>query len=292
MARIKANGIEIEYDTFGRKKGRPLVLIMGLGEQMVAWPEQFCRMLADAGFFVIRFDNRDTGHSTKMESKSITDLQAAWEAYFKGESFKPPYTLKNMAADAIGLMDEIGVEKAYACGFSLGGMIAQNIAFNYPERLLGMICMGSSTGELHLPPPTPDAQAVMATPPPQNRDSFIIHQVHVFRVFSGGSRYFDPECRTEIAAQSYDRCFYPPGFILQSVAMLADGSRRERLEKVRVPTLVLHGELDPMARSVHGQAVADAVERAEIIIVPEWGHGLDYPKLWPHLIGHLVSTFL
>jgi pimeloyl-ACP methyl ester carboxylesterase len=168
-------------------------------------------------------------------------------------------------------------------------MIAQNMAFIFPERLAGMICMGSSTGERTLPPPKPVAQNAMATPPPQSRAGFIEHAVKIFRSFAGGSKLYDAECRAEIAGLTYDRCYYPQGFLRQSVAMLADGSRAERLEKVDLPTLVLQGELDPLTQPQHGRAIADAVPGAEIAILTDWGHGLDYPKLWIPIVEHMVN---
>ncbi len=289
MPKTKADSIQIHYETLGKADRPPLLLISGLGQQMAAWPDTLCRMLVDNGFFVIRFDNRDTGFSAKLDSKGIPDLQAAWEAYFQGAHISPPYTLRDMAADAIAVSDALGIQKVYACGFSLGGMIAQNMAFEFPERLAGMICMGSSTGYLSLPPPSPEAQAIMATPAPPTREEYINHMVKVFRVFSCGSKFYDASCQAEIAAQSYDRCFYPVGFIRQSVAMLADGSRQERLRKVIVPTLAVQGESDPLARPAHGRAIADAVQNAKFITLPEWGHGIDYPALWLVFTRHLAD---
>jgi len=189
MAAVTTHTIQIHYETLGKANRPPLLLISGLGQQMAAWPDDFCRMLVDNGFFVIHFDNRDTGLSAKLDSKGIPDLQAAWEAYFKGVHISPPYTLRDMAADAIAVSDALGIQKAYACGFSLGGMIAQNMAFEFPERLAGMICMGSSTGDLRLPPPSPEAQAIMATPAPPTREEYINHMVWVFRVFTVGQSF-------------------------------------------------------------------------------------------------------
>jgi pimeloyl-ACP methyl ester carboxylesterase len=288
MPTTSVNSIEIVYETFGQPGDPSLVLIMGLGEQMVAWPVEFCRMLADNGFYVIRFDNRDTGLSTKFDACGLPDLNGAWDAYFKAAPITPPYSLQDMAADVNGLLESLNIEKAFVCGFSLGGMIAQNMAFKFAKRMAGLICMGSSTGERHLPPPRAEAQQTMATPPPQSRDGYIEHAVSVFQIFAGGSPLYEARCRAEIAAMTYDRQFYPIGFIRQSVAMLADGSRRERLEKVRLPTLVLHGELDPLAQPEHGMAIADALAGAQFILVPEWGHGLDYPQLWPKIVEQLV----
>jgi len=245
--------------------------------------------LADRGFFVIRFDNRDTGLSTKFDSYGIPDLFGAWDSYFKATPITPPYSLQDMAADVNGLLEALNIEKSYICGFSLGGMIAQNMAFIFPKRMAGMICIGSSTGERTLPPPTPEAQKAMATPPPESREGFIEHAISIFRSFSCGSPYYDARCRAAIAASTYDRCFYPQGFIRQSVAMLADGSRTERLRKVHLPTLVIQGELDPVAQPIHGKAITESVPNAEFMLLSDWGHGFDYPELWSSLIQYIVD---
>lgn len=290
MTALSSNGIEICYDTFG-KPGEPcILLISGLGEQMTSWPQGLCRQLSDCGFFVIRFDNRDTGLSAKLEDKGIPDLDYAWDAYYNSLPIIPPYTLHDMAADADGVLEQLHIEKALICGFSLGGMIAQNMAHDFPHRVAGMICMGSSTGDLTLPPPKPEAGAAMTTPPPDNREGFIQHSVSVFKAFSGGSGKFSPECRQDVAGTSYDRSYYPVGFMRQSVAMLADGSRTHRLETLDVPTLVMHGELDPLAPVDHGRAIARAVKNAEFTVLPDWGHGMDYPDLWPVIAGR-ISKF-
>ncbi len=289
MSEVSTNSLCVHYETFGLSTDPSIVLIMGLGEQMVAWPTEFCRMLVDQGFYVIRFDNRDTGYSTQFGSCGIPDLFGAWDSYFNATPITPPYSLQDMAADVNGLLEDLNIEKSYICGFSLGGMIAQNMAFIFPERMAGMICIGSSTGERTLPPPTPEAHKAMATPPPETRESFIDHTIDTFRSFSGGSPYYDPCCRAEIAALTYDRCFYPEGFMRQSVAMLADGERTERLRKIHVPTLVLHGEMDPVAQPIHGKAITESVPNAEFGLLSDWGHGFDYPELWPSLVQYIVN---
>jgi pimeloyl-ACP methyl ester carboxylesterase len=212
----------------------------------------------------------------------------AWEAYFRGEPITPPYTLQDMAADVVGLMDTLHLEKASVCGFSLGGMIAQNMAFAFSHRMGSMICMGASTGERGLPSPSPEARSAMLAPPPPSRDGFVGHSVSVYRAFAGGSTLYDAGSRAEIAALSFDRGLYPEGFVRQSVAMLADGDRTERLKKVRLPTLVLHGEADSLAPVAHGHAIAEAVPGARFETLAHWGHGIDYPALWPSLAEHII----
>ncbi|NNK85010.1 MAG: alpha/beta hydrolase [Desulfobacterales bacterium] len=278
------NSINMAFETFGNPEDTCLVLIMGLGEQMVAWPDNFCRILAYNGFFAVRLDNRDAGLSSKFDACGIPDLNKAWAFYYNDTPITSPYTLKDMAADVKGLLDWLKIEKVVVCGFSLGAMIAQNMAFAFPDRMIGMVCMGSSTGARGLPAPSAEAQTVMASPPPQSREDYIDHATSIFKAFSGGSLLYDKKCRAEIAALSFDRCFYPQGFMRQSVAMLADGSRKKRLESIQLPTLVLQGELDPIAQIEHGLAIRDAVPNASFSIISKWGHGLDYPEIWPQLI--------
>ncbi len=288
MKTISVNSIELCYETFGSQSDTPLILIMGLSEQMVAWPDKFCSMLAESSFYVIRFDNRDTGLSTKMEDCGVPDIFKAWESYFSGAAVEAPYTLQDMATDVNELQKALDIKKAYVCGLSLGGMIAQNVAFLFPEDILGMICIGSSTGDLTLPPPEQEVQAAMNTRPPETRADYIDHNISVMRAFSGGSSFYDAECRRKIAASAFDRCLYPIGFIRQSVAMLADGSRADRLKNIEVPTLVLQGKLDPMTQVEHGQAIAAAVQNSSYYALDNWGHGIDYPKLWGKIIDKLI----
>ncbi|MCP3876132.1 MAG: alpha/beta hydrolase [Desulfobacteraceae bacterium] len=289
MSTININSIKIAYEAFGKHANPSVILIAGLGEQMVSWPIEFCQKLSNEGFYVIRFDNRDTGLSTTFDKKGIPDLQKAWEAYFTSSPITPPYSLEDMASDVNGLLEALNIDKAYVFGHSMGGMVAQNMAFKYPERMAGMVCIGSSTGDLTLPPPKPEVQTVMADPPPDSREKFIAHSVLVFKVFSNGSTGYDAECRAKIAEQTYDRNYYPIGFMRHSVAMLADGSRTERLKEISVPTLVIQGEIDPLAQPAHGQAIAGAVQNSKFIQIPNLGHGMDYPELWPIIINHFLN---
>jgi len=213
MPHILVNGVEIEFDTFGEKTGRPLLLIMGLGTQMIAWPEGFCQKLADKGHFVVRFDNREVGLSSKMGDGGVPDIMAGISAAMEGRRVEAPYTLSDMAADAIGLMDVIDLRSAHICGLSMGGMIAQTMVMEYPDRVLSLISMESSTGDVTLPDPTPEAMEAMFSFPPQEREANIQHRTGVMCVFAGGSDKFDEAMENEISARSYDRCFYPEGFV-------------------------------------------------------------------------------
>ena len=289
MTCIAANGIDIEYDTFGDRNGSPLLLIMGLSSQMVAWPESFCRKLARSGHWVLRFDNRDVGLSAKIEGVGIPDLMAAMRAHQQGQAVEAPYTLSDMAADAIGLMDALKLEKAHVCGLSMGGMIAQVMAIEYPGRILSLTSMESSTGDPTLPPAKVQAMEAMLSPPPQDRDGYIHHAVKVFRAFSGGSDKFDETLEKELAVNSYDRSFYPVGFTRQLAAILASGDRSESLASVTAPTLVIHGANDPLVPLAHGRATARAIPGAKFLVVEGLGHGIAYPTLWDELVDAITQ---
>ena len=284
MTRIAANGIDIEYDTFGDRNGSPLLLIMGLSSQMVAWPESFCRKLARSGHWVLRFDNRDVGLSSKIEGVGVPNLMGIMAAHQQGKPVNAPYTLSDMAADALGLMDALKLEKAHVCGLSMGGMIAQVMALEYPRRVLSLISMESSTGDPTLPSAKPQAMDAMLSPPLQDRDEYVQHMVEVFRAFSGGSDKFDEILEGELAANSYDRSFYPIGFIRQLAAILASGDRTESLASVTVPTLVIHGADDPLVPLAHGRATARAIPGAKFLVVKGLGHGIAYPGLWDEIV--------
>jgi len=289
MTRAAANGIDIEYDTFGDRSRSPLLLIMGLSSQMVAWPESFCRKLAQSGHWVLRFDNRDVGLSSKIEGVGVPDLMAAMAAHQQGQPVGAPYTLSDMAADAVGLMDALHLEKAHVCGLSMGGMIAQVMALEYPRRILSLISMESSTGDPTLPPAKTQAMEAMLSPPPQDRDGYIQHAVEVFRAFSGGSDKFDEALARKLASNSYDRSFYPMGFTRQVAAILASGDRSESLASVTAPTLVIHGANDPLVPLAHGRATASAIPGAKLLVVEGLGHGIAYPSLWDEIVVAIMQ---
>jgi pimeloyl-ACP methyl ester carboxylesterase len=284
MGRVKVNGLEIEYELFGPETGRPLLLIMGIGVQMIGWPDPFCQKLADQGHFVIRFDNRDVGLSTKMEEGGLPHFMAAQRAYNQDQPVEAPYTLSDMAADSVGLLDALGVAKAHICGLSLGGMIAQTIAIEFPHRVLSLISMESSTSEKDLPPPTPEAMKALLTPPPAEREAHIRHLGQAFRTFSDNSDLYDETMEKELSARAYERCFFPPGFVRQYVARLASGGRKKALASLQIPTLVIHGTRDALLPPEHGRATATAVPEAKLHLIDGLGHGLSFPLLWDQLV--------
>src|SRR5256712_9882806 len=262
MPAARANGVEIAYETFGAPEGRPLLLIMGLAAQMILWDDHFCAALASRGHRVIRFDNRDVGLSSKLEEAGIPDAAAAMQAALLGERVDAPYTLRDMAADAVGLLDALGIAAAHVVGASMGGMIAQAMAIAHPARVLSLTSIMSSTGDRSLPPARPEAAAVLLLPVVAGRAANVERAVHVFRTIGSPGFPFDEARVRELAVRSYDRCFHPAGVARQLVAILASGSRREGLAGVSVPTLVIHGRDDPLVPVGAGPDPAAAGARA------------------------------
>jgi pimeloyl-ACP methyl ester carboxylesterase len=296
MPRVDANGIQIAFETIGNNDGRPLLLIMGLATQMIGWPDKFCRMLADAGHRVIRFDNRDCGLSSKLEHLGVPDLGRLSKDIMAGHPVDPPYLLSDLAHDAIGLMDAIGIETAHVCGISMGGMIAQIMAVDYPERIRSLISMESTTGRPGLPGPEPAAQKAMLSLPPVDRDAYLDYSIGVYRAFSGGSDKLDEDLQRRISARSYDRMFYPIGFTRQMAAIMASPGRREMLERIKAPTLVIHGDRDTLIPVAHAEDTTDVIKGARLLVVKGLGHGISYPQLWEEIVNaisqHTVAAEL
>ena len=283
MSRIKTNGVELEFETFGKPSDRPILLIMGLASQMVAWPDAFCRKLAAGGHHVVRFDNRDIGHSSRMSALPVPDIFELLSKIQGGETAVPPYTLSDMAGDAAGLLDALGIEKAHICGFSMGGMIAQVFALEYPQRTLTLTSMASTTNEPDLPAADPEVMRVVFSPAPAEREAYIRFATRMFEVFAGGSDKFDKALQREIAARSFDRGVYPPGFIRQFAAVLTAKGRRQTLKSLGMPALVVHGIQDTLVPFAHGEDTAGAIPGAAFLAVDGLGHGLAFPDLWDEI---------
>ena len=289
MATIAANGIQIEYDTFGKYGDAPLLLIAGLAMQLIHWDEALCDQLARRGHYVIRFDNRDTGLSTQLSEAGIPDVGQIIGARMKGEEIRPPYTIEDMADDAVGLLDALEIEKAHICGISMGGMIAQTIALNHCQRILSLISIYSQTGNPALAPPTPKALECLLTPPPMEREANITYTLDVWRTFSGTGFAQDKDWLRKIAAQAYDRAFYPEGVARQLAAVLTQKNRKPDLGSVAVPTLVIHGADDPLVPVEGGKDTAEAIPRAELIIIDGMGHDLPHGGAWPQIVDAIVN---
>jgi len=274
MSQAAANGIQIEYETFGDRDARPLLLTMGLGAQLVLWDEAFCEALANRGHFVIRYDNRDVGLSTKFEENGVPDLMSIMRNPDAAPA--PPYTLDDMADDAAGLLDALGIESAHVCGASMGGMVVQTLALRHRDRVRSMTSIMSTTGNKDLPPGDPAVAARLMMEPASSREEAIERMAETFKVIGSPGFDFDEAGVRERAARSYDRCFLPSGQARQLAAILAQPNRVPELRKLDLPTLVVHGEADPLVPVEGGKDTAASIPGAELMIVPGMGH--DLPK--------------
>jgi pimeloyl-ACP methyl ester carboxylesterase len=281
-----ANGIQIAYDTFGDPASPALLLIAGNGAQLLVWDAEFCGLLANTGLFVIRFDNRDAGLSTKFGAAGIPDSLAAIQAALAGRQVKAPYTLDDMADDAVGLLSALGLEKAHICGASMGGMIAQVVAYRHPERVLSLTSIMSTTGNFRLPQGNPETLARVVAPSPTERDAYVEHMQALWRtIWSPGFSFEEARVRAFLE-KSYDRSFYPQGMARQNLAILACGDRRPRLATIKAPTLVIHGTDDPLIPVEGGEDTVRSIPGAHLHLIRGMGH--DIPKAaWAELIGEL-----
>jgi pimeloyl-ACP methyl ester carboxylesterase len=290
MPAVSANNIDITYETFGDPHDPALVMIMGLVTQMIGWPDSFCKMLAQSGRYVIRFDNRDVGNSTKLESLGVPDLERLTRDVRAGKSASVPYRLEDMAADTWALVDALGIDETSVCGLSMGGMIAQVMAIGKPHRIRSLICMQTTTGESDLPPPTPDAFEALTSLPPVNREAYLDYIVNVYSVFGGHSEYMDRDLQRRMSGAAFDRMWYPIGFTRQMAAMIVAPGRRQRLSFLNVPILVIHGDCDTLFPLAHGQDLAAATSHSELLVVKGLGHGMAYPSLWEEMANAIVRV--
>lgn len=284
-----ASGITLDYETYGAASDPPLLLVAGFGSQLVSWPRAFSQQLADGGRFVIAFDNRDCGLSTKMDGQ-IPDMGAIGAAAHAGDwqlaRSLAPYTFSDLADDTFGLLDELGIERAHVLGASMGGMIAQTMAIERPERVLSLISMMSTTGEPDAGRSEPDALTALMTPGPPEREGYIesAKKALIWR----SKRYPELEEAREVAALQFDRCYYPEAGNRNFAAIIASGSRAEGLRQLAVPTLVIHGLDDTLITPGGGERTAELVPGAKLLMVADMGH--DRPKpLWPVLCEAILA---
>ena len=283
-----AHIVEIEFETIGSAADEPLLLVMGFTAQLTAWPDDFCRALANRGRYVIRFDNRDCGLSSKLDGIPV-DVEAVLAAAIMGQlELLPtvPYLLSDMANDAVGLLDHLELASAHVVGASMGGMIAQTMAIEHPHRVRTLISIMSTTGDLDVSQPSPEAGAALLAPPPTDRDAYIANSVASL-VWSSRKYRDTDEIRAQ-AARDYDRCFYPQGANRQLAAMYASGPRSPALTNLTTPTLVIHGRDDTLIPPAAGLRTAEMIPGANLLLMADMGHDLPRP-LWPTLVDAIIS---
>jgi pimeloyl-ACP methyl ester carboxylesterase len=282
--------MELFYDEIGNRSAPPILLIMGLGGQMIEWPETFCEGLSKRGYRVVRFDNRDAGLSTKFDKAAPVDIAAAFARAASGEPIEAPYVLNDMAHDAVGLLDALGIERAHIVGASMGGMIAQIIAAEHKERVRSLVSIMSTSGGPNLPQGKPEAMALLAAPlpPPEAREARIEFGIRFWQTV-GSPGYPTPEATLRAkVTRAIERSSYVAGRPRQLVAIVADGSRVERLKRIVAPTLIIHGVDDPLVPVEHGKDTARNIPGAKLMI--EAGMGHDLPEaLIPTLVEAIAA---
>ena len=286
MPRAHGNEVELEYETVGGPAGRPLLLVQGLGAQLISIEDGLCQELASRGFLVVRYDNRDAGLSTWFDDARPVNLAAIWG----GDHSSLAYTLEDMADDAAAVLDAAGVPAAHVAGISLGGMIAQLLATRHPARVRSLASIMSTTGDRAVGRPSGEAASVLVSSMPSDRDGFIERTVANAKAVGSGTAFpFDAEAVRQGAARSFDRAYHPKGTGRQFAAILAAGDRTGALGQIRVPTVVVHGEEDQVIGVSGGEATAAAIPGARLLRVPGLGHELP-PGFWPALADALVEN--
>jgi pimeloyl-ACP methyl ester carboxylesterase len=279
-----ANGIELCYQEMGDPDGEPLLLVMGLATQMIAWDEEFCGMLAERGHRVVRFDNRDIGRSTRIEAAGVPGKLAMLTG--RGE---PPYLLREMAADTFGLMDHLGIGSAHLVGASMGGMIVQTAAIEQPQRVRSITSIMSTTGSRRVGHPSYRTFGLMLGKPPREREAAIERVIKTFRTIGSPGYPFDEERVRELAGQSFDRGHSEAGIARQLHAITASGDRTPGLRQLDLPALVIHGGNDILVNPSGGRATAKAIPGARLRMIDGMGH--DLPRaLWPTFVEEIAAN--
>lgn len=291
MPKVMANQIELEYETFGDPGNPALLLIMGLSMQMTAWPDDFCQGLADEGFYVTRFDNRDIGLSQKLHNQKAPSPVTITLRRMLRLRTRVPYTLHDMAKDAVGLMDALSLPKAHVVGASMGGMIGQNLAAQYPERVSSLTSIMSSTGSLLWTRPHPKVlrQILLARPKSASEEDYISYALNLWALLQSPAYPIAEEALKERILRSYRRSYYPQGFLRQIAAITATGNRSKLLKTIKAPTLVIHGTADKMIPIQGGKDTAKKIPNAKFHPIQGMGHNLPpglLPKLTDLIVGH------
>ncbi|HEY2706703.1 MAG TPA: alpha/beta hydrolase [Caulobacteraceae bacterium] len=292
MPHVNANGLDLYYESHGPEDAEPILLIMGLGAQMSRWSTQMIDKLVAAGHRVIAYDNRDVGLSEKLDAAGTPDMHEVAIAMRDGKRPPVSYTLDHMAADAAGLLDELGVERAHIVGASMGGMIAQLVAADFPSKTLSLTSIMSTTGNQALPRATPEALARLNTPAPdptKDLDGFLDSAVAGAKVM-GGSYPVDEATVRAQSLSDFKRCYYPVGFQRQYAAVVASPDRRPKLKTITAPTVVIHGDADPLVPVDGGRDTAANIPGAELIVVPGVGHEMPAAVLDQFVDGILSAV--
>ena len=288
---ISANGIAIELEDHGSPAGEPLLLIMGLGMQLVAWHADFVASLVARGYRVIRFDNRDIGLSQRFDHLGVPNLAVDSLRFAVGMRVRAPYTVADMADDAAGLLDALGIPAAHICGVSMGGMIAQQLAVRHPGRVKSLTLIMTSSGSRRLPGPSLKVRSAMISRPkdPGDVDSVVAHYVWLYRLIgSPGYPAVEDDLRTRLG-HSVRRSYRPQGTARQMLAIAADGNRSRLLDRIKVPTRIIHGKQDPLVPVEAGIDLAAKIVGAQIEIVEGMGHDLPAP-LWPRFVANIDAA--
>jgi pimeloyl-ACP methyl ester carboxylesterase len=284
VPRARVNGLEIEYESFGDPSATPLLLVMGLSYQMIEWDDELCALIARRGFWVTRFDNRDSGLSSKLDHLGPPDLMG-----LLAHTAAPPYTLDDMAGDAVGVLDAMGAGAAHVVGVSMGGMIAQLIAINYPERVLSLTSIMATVGGPNVVQAEPAVAAILLAPPGTTREERVEHSLSNRRVIFGTGMPFDAQRARQKAERAVDRSFSPDGSLRQLAAILAAPDRRPALGRLTIPTLVIHGENDPLVPPDNGRQTAAALPASLLIMIPAMGHALP-AQVWSLVVDAIATV--
>jgi len=284
VARAHVNSLQLEYESFGDPAATPLLLLMGLSYQMIEWDDDLCALIADRGFWVTRFDNRDVGLSTKLETLGTPDLKTMLAG-----TATPPYSLDDMADDAVGILETLGVGAAHVVGVSMGGMIAQLIAIHHQERVLSLTSIMSTVGGPNVVQAEPSVGAALLAPPGRTRKERVEQSLANRRLIFGTGMPFDEDRARRKAERAVDRCFYPDGVRRQIAAIFAAPDRTAALGELTTPTLVIHGENDPLVPPANGRQTEAALPGAQLIMVPGMGHALP-EQVWPQLVDAIKAV--
>jgi pimeloyl-ACP methyl ester carboxylesterase len=292
MPKLRANQITIEFDSFGPEDAEPILLVSGLGTQMIRWSAPFCTALVSHGYRVIRFDNRDAGLSTHLDAAPIPDLASVARVLARGGTPNVPYTLFDMANDAIGLLDGLSIERAHIVGRSMGGMIAQLVACEYPHRTRSLTSIMSGSGNPASPPPAPQVMALLTRQPPhphEDEAGFLAHRMAFARLISGRGFPFNEAVQRSQTLAEVRRDYDPAGFSRQIAAIAATGDIRKRLAKISVPTLVVHGSDDPLISPDAGKDTAADIRVSELLVLHGMGHEIP-PPLYDTIAAAIVGN--